>query len=85
VGGDRGVHRDPDSADRVAVRVALGELSRKQREAVILRYFLDLTAEQTARLTASSPGAVRGLTHRAMVVLRDHLKVTEMKEPEDVT
>lgn len=85
VGGDRGVHRDPDSVDRVAVRAALGNLSRKQREAVVLRYFLDLTAEQTARLTGSSPGAVRGLTHRAMAVLREHLNVTETKEPEDVT
>lgn len=80
IGADRGAHRDPDSADRVAVRRALDDLTPKQREAVLLRYFLDLSAEQTAELTGLSPGAVRGLTHRALVALRDSLDIRHPKE-----
>lgn len=66
-------HRDPDGADAVAVRRALGELTDQQREAVICRYFLDLSSEQTARLLDSTAGAVRALTHRALKTLRDVL------------
>lgn len=85
---DADVHRDPDSADRVAVRDALCDLTSKQREAVVLRYFLDLSVEQTAHLTGLSPGAVRGLTHRALLALRDSLDITdpdEAREANDVS
>lgn len=82
-GADLGVHHDPDGADRVAVRKALKDLSPKQREAVILRYFLGLSAEETARLTGSSSGAVRGLTHRAMATLRHGLDIADPKEATD--
>jgi RNA polymerase sigma factor (sigma-70 family) len=85
VRADGDVHRDPDSADRIAVRKALDDLSPKQREAVILRFFLDLSAEQAAQLTGSSPGAVRGLTHRALAVLRDGLDLAEPKEATDAS
>lgn len=78
-----GGHRDPDTADRVAVREALAALSPKQREAVLLRYYLGLSAEQAARATGSTPGAVRGLTHRAVRVLRTVLDVTEPEETAD--
>lgn len=79
------LHRDPDSADLVTVRKALDDLSPKQREAVILRYFLDLSAEQTAQLTGSSPGAIRGLTHRAVAVLRATLDLDESKGATDAS
>jgi RNA polymerase sigma factor (sigma-70 family) len=82
---DRGVHHDPDSADRVAVRRALEDLSPRQREAVILRYFLGLSAEETARLTGSSSGEVRALTHRALATLRDGLDITDSKEATDAS
>ena len=85
VGADPRVHHDPDSADRVAVRRALEELSPRQREAVILRYFLGLSAEETARLTGSSSGAVRGLTHRALATLRNGLDMADPKEATDAS
>lgn len=74
-GPDRSVHRDADAADRLAVQHALAKLTPAQREAVVLRYFLELTADEAASVTGSSPGAVRGLTFRAMRVLRDVLGV----------
>lgn len=60
-----------DHADRLAVRAALSGLTDRQREAVILRYYLDLSVEEAAAVLDSTPGAVRALTHRAIAVLRD--------------
>jgi RNA polymerase sigma-70 factor (sigma-E family) len=56
--------------DQQWVRSALQSLSDEQREAVILRYVLDLSVEQTAAVLGTSPGAVRARTHRAMERLR---------------
>lgn len=81
----RGVHHDPDGADRVAVRAALGGLTAKQRDVVVMRFFLGMSVDQVARLTSSSPGAVRGLTHRAMTALRDTLGITEHEEATDAS
>lgn len=84
-GHQRGVHDDADGADRAAVRAALAKLTGKQREAVILRYYLGLTAEEAARLTGATPGAIRALTHRAVDVLREELGVGQRKEAPDVS
>lgn len=64
---------DPDTADRITVRQALDALSARQREAVVLRYFLGLSAGEVAEATGSTAGAVRVLTHRAIATLRDEL------------
>ena len=78
-------YRDPDSADAVAVRQALRSLTDAQREAIILRYFLDLSVEQTAAVLGASPGAVRGLTHRAVKALRDVLDVDADNDAREAT
>lgn len=72
-GADHGVHHDPNAADRLAVTEALSELTDRQREVVLLRYVLGLTPGETATVLSSSDGAVRALTHRAIVTLRDVL------------
>ena len=74
-GLERTLHHDTDTADRLAVHGALEQLTVAQREAVVLRYFLDLSAEEAAEVTGSSAVAVRGLTFRAMRVLRGVLDV----------
>ena len=74
-GPARSVHSDADATDRLAVQHALAQLTPAQREAIVLRYFLELTAEEAGQVTGSSAGAVRGLTFRAMRVLRDVLDV----------
>lgn len=66
-------HRDPDTAARLAVRSAVAELPARQREAVVLRHFLDLTVAETARHMGASPDAVTSLTKRAVATLRDLL------------
>ena len=81
------VHNDPDQADRLSVHAALARLSPAQREAVLLRFFLDLSVQETAEVLTSTPGAVRGLTHRAVQALRDELTAepaTRVEEVDDV-
>lgn len=77
---------DPDVADRLAVTEALQQLTDPQREAVVLRYFLGLSAEEAAAVLDRTPGAVRGLTHRAVQTLRTVLDVhVDAPEASDVS
>ena len=55
------------------VRQAVAALPDKQRQAVILRFFLDMTADQAATSMGCSADAVRALTSRASVHLRQRL------------
>jgi len=44
-------------------------LPHRQREALVLRFYLDLSAEETAATMGISPGSVRSATHRALASL----------------
>jgi RNA polymerase sigma-70 factor (sigma-E family) len=69
----------PESAGRDALAdadlhdalwTALGRLSRKQRAAVVLRYYEDLSEAETARVLGVSVGTVKSTTSRALTLLR---------------
>ncbi|MDX6197797.1 MAG: hypothetical protein QOJ79_948 [Actinomycetota bacterium] len=60
--------------DRSAVIHALGELPRRQREAIVLRYYADLSEAQTAHAMGISAGAVKSHTSRGMAALRHLLE-----------
>jgi len=60
--------------ERSAVVAALRTLSPRQREAVVLRYYGDMSEAQVAAVMAISPGAVKTHTARAMAVLRSVLE-----------
>lgn len=62
-----------DTADAVAVRQALASLQPRHRAAVVLRYWVGMSAIEGAEVFAVTPGAFRALTHRAMESLRDQL------------
>lgn len=64
---------DPDVAGAVTIRLALATLSHRQRAAVILRFFSDLSVDETARLMECSAGTVKKLTARGLHGLRDTL------------
>ncbi len=49
---------------------AMGRLPRRQRAAVVLRYFEDLTETQTAELLGCSVGTVKSQTSKALAKLR---------------
>jgi RNA polymerase sigma-70 factor (sigma-E family) len=59
-----------DSANRDAVRRALGRLSRQQRAVVVLRYVEDLSVQRTAELLGCSIATVKVQASRALRSLR---------------
>jgi len=58
------------SADRALLHELLAELPDLQREVLVARVAMGYSAEETARMIGSTPGAVRVTQHRAMVKLR---------------
>jgi RNA polymerase sigma factor (sigma-70 family) len=88
----RARHGPPETvADRVEVetqwliRSALAELSVEQRDGIILRFVLDLSAEQAAAVLGTTAGAVRARTHRGVQHLRSLLRepCTSIEESHD--
>ena len=63
-----------EHAQRELVLEALHALPRRQREAVVLRYYGDLSEAQTAEAMGCSTGAVKSHTSRAMAALRPLLE-----------
>ncbi len=74
-------HAGPEQrALRTELSGEIGELLRelppKQREILMLRVVVGLTAEETAQAVGSTPGAVRVAQHRALNKLRDRMPVS---------
>lgn len=67
----------PDTADQVAVRLALAaalrSLPKRQREVVVLRHLADLPEAEVARVLRLRPGTVGTHLHRGMATLRVRL------------
>jgi RNA polymerase sigma-70 factor (sigma-E family) len=68
----RELSADPVGAvdDRDAIMAALAELPARQREVVVLRYWLDMTEAQVAALLECSVGNVKSQASRALAKLR---------------
>ncbi len=75
-------HRDPGwgeavvpglEADAAAVRGALTRLTPRQRAAVFLRYYLDLSEAEIAETLRCRPGTVKSILHRSLAALREQL------------
>ncbi|HEX3823139.1 MAG TPA: SigE family RNA polymerase sigma factor [Mycobacteriales bacterium] len=64
---------DPDVAGQLAIRAAIAALPRRQREAVVLRYFADLSEAATADLMRVSIGSVKSYTSRGLARLGELL------------
>jgi RNA polymerase sigma-70 factor (sigma-E family) len=60
--------------ERSAVITALRSLPARQREAIVLRYYADLSEADIARAMGISRGAVKSHTARAMTALRSILE-----------
>jgi RNA polymerase sigma factor (sigma-70 family) len=63
-----------------AVLTALRRLPDRQREVIVLRVFLDLDIDTTARQLGIAPGTVRAHLSRAMTALRGELPLAVTME-----
>jgi len=78
----QGVPEPPPPMDG-AVRRALSALPARQREAVVLRFVLDLSIETTAARMGCAAGTVRALTAQAVARLRQDPALADLEEPAD--
>jgi RNA polymerase sigma-70 factor, ECF subfamily len=71
---ERHAEHDLEAADtRDAVRAALSRLPERQRRAVLLRQYQEMSYREIAEQLGTTVSAVESLLHRAMAALRDDL------------
>jgi RNA polymerase sigma factor (sigma-70 family) len=70
----------PESGLDAILLAALRRLPARQREVIVLRVFLDLDIETTARFLCIAPGTVRAHLSRAITTLRRELPPTTTPE-----
>jgi RNA polymerase sigma factor (sigma-70 family) len=61
---------EPDTSTALALRQAIARLPRRQRTALVYRYFLDLSVREAAELMECPDGTVKTLTAKAISNLR---------------
>lgn len=97
--GRRALHRlgsrasddrsDVDTAEAVAIRQATASLPARQRQTVVLRFYLQLSVSETAQWMDASEAAIKSLTQRALAGLRERLDLADdglpVREVDDVT
>ncbi len=71
------VAQQPDVESRDELWRLLQQLPKRQRFAVVLRYYEDLSEQQTADALDCSVSAVKSLVMRAMQTLRDQMQGVE--------
>jgi RNA polymerase sigma-70 factor, ECF subfamily len=67
----------PDPADAACVRRVVAALPRRQRTALVLRYFADLSVRDVAELMRCREGTVKALTFQAISALRHQLALDD--------
>lgn len=63
-----GLAEKNEAAD--VVRQLLADLPERQREALVLRFFEDLTIDETAAAMKAAPGTVKATVHQALKALK---------------
>lgn len=72
-----------DTADAIAIRQAVSGLPRRQKAALVLRYYADLPVAQVADLLGCAPGTVKALTHQALLGMRASISDEALVEVSD--
>jgi RNA polymerase sigma-70 factor (sigma-E family) len=68
---------EPNHGRRDELRTALSALPARQRAAVVLRYYADLSEQQAGEALGCSTAAVRSMVARAMETLRERIPRSE--------
>ena len=71
---------DAEVADRLVMAQALRMLSPGQRAVLVLRFFEDLSEQQTAELLGCSVGTVKSQTARGLAALRRRIGAMESED-----
>jgi RNA polymerase sigma-70 factor (ECF subfamily) len=75
MGGDPGPDAGADlNEQRERLRATLADLPDRQREAVVLRFFEDLSVEETAAAMKCAEGTVKATVHQALRSLRNRMR-----------
>lgn len=72
-----------DRAAAMDIRSAVANLPRRQRTALILRYYVDLPVREVALVMECPEGTVKTLTSKAIQSLRQSLSLPELKGVRD--
>jgi RNA polymerase sigma-70 factor (sigma-E family) len=78
------VASDDEFADeRLVLRTALARIPKRRRAVLVLRFWMDLSVDQTAETLGCSPGTVKSQTAQGLANLRDVLgaELHDMKRP----
>lgn len=73
-------HHDPDTDSAIDIRKAVAGLPRRQRAAVVLRFYSDLSVAEVARLMECPEGTVKTLTRKAVASLRRKIVAEEARD-----
>ncbi|MFE9422346.1 SigE family RNA polymerase sigma factor [Kitasatospora sp. NPDC006697] len=79
------VCREADPSGDLDLRRALAALPPRQRASVVLRYYCDLSVEQTAEALACSPGTVKSQSARGLDALRVRLAIPSHPSLEELS
>lgn len=82
LGPAAGTQFDP-TGDRVDVERAMRTLPRRQREAVVLRYYLGMDTREVATILGVTEGTVKSTLFRARAALAEALGIDETEEAND--
>lgn len=74
----------PDTATKVTLEQALARLTSKQRTILVLRFYEDLSEQQTANVMGTRLGTVKSQTKHALMRLRQLApELADLRDPPD--
>ncbi len=76
---------EPDAPTALAIRHAVSCLPRRQREALVLHYYADLSFSEAASVMGAPVSTVKSLARRGIARLRDETGLTDLEEAPDAT
>ncbi len=68
------------AADEEELRQAIGQLSDEQRQVILLKLMMNFSNRQIGEVLGKSEGAIKALTHRALLALRKQMERPDMEE-----